>query len=356
MPLKHIIAPVIVALATTAHAQGRLDRLPRDRLDVLPPSVRVEGPPGDMHVTETACPVHPPEGLRRRIVDIAVQEWGFFGFTIVDQTNLPESAPAWGRRPRRRMPWLDPEESARVADSIAGYWAITPDGAWILSRQNDVWSGHDGVASRWRDPWSAAFISWVMCEAGLGEPDRFRRAIAHHSYIDQAIRARDTGDERAAFVAYDIGEQTIEPGDMLCAARRPTYRTLDERRKQLGIGIRSHCDIVIQVDEANDRILVIGGNVRGAVSLKLHAARFTAEADGTTRALSIGRGRRSVFAHLKLRAEPIGTDALETTPTIRTIAARGDAVTLLQQRLQGQPAIRDAVATGTPAKSAASAL
>ena len=89
---------------------------------------------------------------------------------------------------RSRLP---PAEAARVAASIAGYWAVTPEGSWIVARQNDRWNGEDGIAARWNAPWSAAFVSWVMCEAGLGTNARFQRAIAHHAYIDQAIRARD---------------------------------------------------------------------------------------------------------------------------------------------------------------------
>ena len=38
-----------------------------------------------------------------------------------------------------------------------------------------------------------------MCEGGLGTANQFRRAIAHHTYIDQAIRARDLGSAEAAF-------------------------------------------------------------------------------------------------------------------------------------------------------------
>lgn len=366
--MNRIVLPIVLVLAAAgANAQPvAFERLAQADFDVLPPSGRVEGPPGEMRITERSCRVQAPADLRRRIVDIAVQEWGFFGFTVVDQTNIPEDEPprqnrsgppdpsSEQNRPRRPRVWLDPEESARVADSIAGYWAITPDGSWILSRQNDMWNGYDGVASRWRDPWSAAFISWVMCEAGLGEASRFQRAIAHHSYIDQAIVARDTGDAQAAFVAYDVGEQPIEPGDMLCASRRPFYRKLDERRQQLGVGIRSHCDIVVKVDPAKDRILVIGGNVRGAVSLKLHAARFDADSPGGVR--SVGRGRRTVFAHLKLRAEQAEADVFETSPTMRAVAQREDAVLTIRERLQDESVARvDTIADDSPAREPSAA-
>lgn len=343
------LAGLIVAHAV--HAE-QLNRLSADQLEVLAPSSRVAGPPGQMRVTERSCRTSSSAGLRRRIVDIAVQEWAYFGFGVVDLTNVVDSDQP-RRRTRRRTPWLNPEESARVAETIAGYWSITSDGSWILSRQNAVWNGQ-GVAARWRDPWSAAFISWVMCESGLGDAARFRLAIAHHTYIDQAIEARDSQASDTAFVAYDIGETTVQPGDLLCSGRRPVYRSLAERRRELGSGIRSHCDIVIEVDAANERILVIGGNVRGAVSLKLLPAVFDERA-GVERALqSVGRGRRAAFAHLKLRADPVQGNALESSPTIRTFGQQQGALDWLRQRLKGQASDRvEVVSTSAPPASAA---
>ena len=81
-------------------------------------------------------------------------------------------------------------------------------GDWILRRQNIVWNGPNGIAARWRDPWSAAFVSWVMCEGGFGDLNQFHRAIAHHVYIDQAIEARVT-DTNSAYIAHDVGELPI---------------------------------------------------------------------------------------------------------------------------------------------------
>ena len=178
--------------------------------------------------------------------------------------------------------------------SIAGYWAVTPEGSWIVGRQNDDWKGPDGIGARWNAPWSAAFISWVMCEAGLGKAAQFQRAIAHHAYIDQAIRARDGRAAQAAFAAYDMGETAINPGDLLCSSRRPVYRTLAERRRQPGVGARTHCDIVVKVDETRERILAIGGNVRATVSLKLLRAQRQ-----TWPAVARGRSGRRRAADLR---------------------------------------------------------
>ena len=308
----------LVASLTTASVgfaqRTAFERLSPQLFDVVPPSERVSGPPGDMAIRQSSCRSLPPDAIRRRIVAVAVQEWGFFGFTIVDQTNIDVTDRSPQRR-RRRRPRLSPSESARVASSIAGYWAVTPEGGWILDEQNTVWTAPNGIAARWRYPWSAAFISWVMCESGLGESSQFQRAVAHHVYIDQAIRSRSADPPSAAFAAYDIGKVAIAPGDLLCSARRPAYRSIEERRRQMGQGARTHCDIVVKLDAPRDRILTIGGNVRGSVSLKL--LRATRGPDGILRPV---RTSRREFAHLQLGAEPIAGDAMDRTPTIRALA------------------------------------
>ena len=273
-------------------------RLPAHVVGIVPPSARVSGQPGAMSVRAGGCHTLQVAAARRRIVELAIQEWTFFGSRIADAASVNDDDGSHPGERRGRRSRLPPAEAARVAASIAGYWAVTPEGAWIVARQNDRWNGEDGIAARWNAPWSAAFISWVMCEAGLGATASFQRAIAHHTYIDQAILARDGRAPQAAFAAYDAGETAIVPGDLLCSSRRPMYRTISERRRQMGAGARSHCDVVVEVDEVRGRIHAIGGNVRGVVSRKLLPA--VRRAGGPLRADVVDE-TRPIFAHLKLR-------------------------------------------------------
>ena len=323
------IPPALAFAAATLAAPGNawpqttpFERLPAEEFDITPPSALVDGAPGRMSVGSGACRNLPTGETRRRIVDVAVQEWGFFGFYVVDQTG--PSTRTRRTRGTRRWWWrpANAAEGVRIAPTIAGYWAATPRGSWMIDRQNGRWNGPGGLTSRWRDPWSAAFISWVMCEGGLGSPDRFQRAIAHHFYVDQAIRARDassasSGAESlsAAFLAYDIGEAAVEPGDLLCSSRRSSYTSIAQRRRHLGVGARMHCDVVVGLEPDRERILTIGGNVRGTVGLKLMPA-----------ALRNGRlaPTRRLFAHLKLRADPIGHDALSASPTLQALETAPD--------------------------------
>jgi hypothetical protein len=317
-----VLVAVCASIAPPLAAQEfGLDRLPATVLDVSPPPTRVRGVPGRMRIESVPCRTRPMADIRRRIVDIAVQEWGFFGFRVVDRRELvpPQGSPGAFGRPGPRRRWLGAEEAGRVAATIAGYWAVTPEGSWIIGRQNDEWEGPDGIGARWNAPWSAAFISWVMCEAGLGGTGQFQRAVAHHAYIDQAIRARDERAAPAAYQAYDVGESVIAPGDLLCSSRRPLYRSVADRRRQIGVGARTHCDIVVKLDERSERILAIGGNVRGVVSLKLLPAERVP--GKSLRVVDPEEGDRPVFVHMKLRAQPIEADALAANATMKTAGA-----------------------------------
>ncbi len=326
-----IVAPVVAAQSSRP---APTPRLPVVQLDVTSPAARVTGAPGTMRVTGTTCRASTPltPAIRQRIVDIAVQEWAFFGYTVVDQTvgESDDDPPPVAVRGRGRAR-LTPEEGARVAASVAGYWAVTPEGAWIVNRQNAAWTGEAGLGARWNSPWSAAFISWVMCEAGLRDANVFVRAVAHHRYIDQAIRARDAGTRVSAYIAYDGGEAEVAPGDLLCAGRRPAYQSLAERRRQIGQGASTHCDIVVAVDHERERFLAIGGNVRSSVGLKV----IPAEWDDRTQRLrpyrpgdsrisdNAYRGVRPIFAHLKLRPTSATTDALGASATVKALSCAG---------------------------------
>ena len=311
---------LLLTLSTAQAEISSFDRLPAEFLDITPPSARVSGLPGAMRIEDRTCRSQPVQYARARIVNTVIQEWAYFGFSIYDRTVVRNTT-AINRSYRRRGPRMSPELAAKVADSIGGYWAAAPNSSWILQRQNSTWNAI-GINSRWRHPWSAAFISWVMCESGLGDTKQFERSIAHHDYIDQAIVARDHGDNQAAFTAYDIGEMSISPGDLLCRGSRPAYKTIADRRRQLDIGARTHCDVVVELDTSNQRILVIGGNVRGSVRMKL----LPASGKDDNSLVPVPYGGRSLFAHLKLNADPIAAKTLGDSPTFKAMGCRGIAL------------------------------
>jgi hypothetical protein len=204
--------------------------------------------------------------------------------------------------------------------TIAGYWSSTPDGPGIVERQNRQWRGGDGDVM-WVEPWSAAFVSWVMCEAGLGDMDQFRRDIAHWRYVDQAIEARDEPGSESAYVAHDLGEVAIQPGDLLCNPRGGrTYRTLADRREDQGGQAPLHCDIVVRLDAEAQTAALIGGNVVNGVSLTI-LPLIQGEGGHLRPMRPEDRvGSRIYFAHLSLRADPVEPLALDASPTIRALS------------------------------------
>ena len=322
-------------LATAASAQDALPRLAPAAFDVIAPSDRVMGGRGDMTVWQSLCRNGPTSWARRRVVDVAVQEWAFFGMQTIDATQIEQRVLPPGLVPDAVNPKLPaprierqfvrlgtPESNDELDTTIAGYWSSTPDGARVLTQQNTAWRAPGGNQIGWVQPWSAAFISWVMCEAGLGEMTQFQRSIAHREYIDQAIRARDGVDQDAAYVAYDAGEAQIEPGDLLCNARASAdYRSLADRRADIGRFAPTHCDIVVKIDERAERIFVIGGNVVQSVSLTILPLRRDGDAYARPVDDSIIEGARTVFAHLKLRADRVEPNALDNSPTVRALSA-----------------------------------
>jgi hypothetical protein len=320
-------------VCTQGHAQERLNRLSREQFDVIPPSERVFGELGEIRVIQEACRVGPTEWARRRIVDIATQEWAYFGFQTIDTTKvetryLPDGLVPDDVNPERPAPHVarqylrlgEFETEEDLAATIAGYWSGAPDGDGAVAVQNRAWQGPGRNAVSWVRPWSAAFISWVMCEAGLGDQAQFERSVAHRDYIDQAIRARDGNAPDAAYIAYDTGEEEIAPGDLLCNGRgEADYRSLADRRLDTGRFAPTHCDIVVKVDAEAGRFYVIGGNVLESVSLTILSA---IQDDGRAmRPIDEDTidGARTIFAHLKLQADPVEMNALDNTPTIRAL-------------------------------------
>lgn len=326
-----------------------------------PAGDRVSGGRGFMSAVDGTCSnagVTP--NTRRRIVALAAGEWTTFGLPLLDITHTDRMAPAGldfaiapealnPLIPSRVQPRLlrlgEMEDDGSVMAAIGGYWTATPGGAGMVGQQNRVWQASSNTAG-WAQPWSAAFISWVMCEAGFGDPAVFRRADAHREYIDQSILAREGGGP-AAYVAFDIGEAAISPGDMLCFANDRTYRFIAERRAQIGTGMASHCDIVVKLDEARERIFLIGGNVTQSVTMTM--ARATRRAPGgplvpvTSAYLP---GSRPWFIHMRLTAAPAAANVLDETMPIRNLrvlAASQGLLTPVYPALNNPPAVAPVV-------------
>jgi hypothetical protein len=234
--------------------------------------------------TQTSCPA---DGLnsrtRQKIIDAAAAEWSLFRFprfaiTAVKNYNvIPPGISPDERRTRadagflpRLLPIGHMEDDKEVRKRIGDYWSsVRFNDVFVI--QNQIWRYTDGRAG-WGVPWSGAFVSFVMCKAGLVNAE-FVRSGTHVSYIRPAVAQRDGSRSGYAYTAYDLAEAVPAAGDLLCAARDDEEMAIDNleafRSNPRHAGY--HCDIVVGFDVADSRkagiVYAIGGNVINAVSL-----------------------------------------------------------------------------------------
>lgn len=279
--MRKLIALFTAAvLGACAHADAarqvfpRSSPLARGELTFRLDSNGAQHPVYRAHAGQT-CPAAEPGDLRQRLVDLAVQEWARF--------NYPRSRRADEDELRRIFPDLprayaeDPytERDPIMLQAIGGYWAvlrgvgsgrIADTGRHEINTANALWrrAAREYRASPgWSTPWSAAFVSWVMCEAGV---DGFARSWAHRDYVDAAIAASDDR-VRHPYRAYEADRIPLI-GDLLCSSRDEYGpKQLADRRDNPDDEAMMHCDLVVAIDAPSGLILAIGGNVDNAVSL-----------------------------------------------------------------------------------------
>ncbi len=182
----------------------------------------------------------PPLGFwQDRIVDAAKSEWIFFGQQIVVIDGDEESIPHVGI-------WEDDDDSH--SDRINQYWRAV--GKPRLS-------GYDC-----KQPWSAAFISWIMQAAGVPN-DLFSPSSAHRFYLNRLIA--NAYDPDAPLMPHSIQQYKPKPGDLICATRgKIKPPDVIEEVQNLLDSWRMHCDIVVETN--GQTVHAIGGNVRNSVS------------------------------------------------------------------------------------------
>ena len=251
--------------------------------------------------------------VRQRIVDAAVEEWRRFGFQVLDYSTAEQESdlspllgfsvplndvpPGLVGQPRGRLVRIGfAENDYETMDAVRGYWhAVIPDRSYV-----------DALPLS-STAWSSAFVSWVMCRAGLSEA-QFMRREAHVQYVAGAFVSEayygETGQNGYAYVARPFRTTPVRPGDLACASE--SALTFDERR-QLSVSgdtrsfTQSHCDIVVGF--SGTRVLAIGGNVQQSVTMSVFAGRREGE---NVYLLSPyeWRAARPYFAVMSLRARP----------------------------------------------------
>jgi len=222
----------------------------------------------------------PPERIAL-LVGIAESEWDRWGRVDV---RVPPGDEFCAELPDGRCEKIDDgcgrEQDALLCPVVNEYWAAVRPGAaggprhWCTQARHceahwdPGWEAPDDTP-----PWSAAFISALMRRAGFGERE-FAFSDTHADYV---VAARD--GRRSAYEAVPT-PATAQPGDLICATRQvhpgdAMPATLAAVRGGAG-ATAMHCDLVVAVDAAANRLDAIGGNVQQAVA----RSRVTLDAQG----------------------------------------------------------------------------
>lgn len=133
-------------------------------------------------------------------------------------------------------------------------------------------SGYSAVACRSflvDNPWSAAFISYLMMKAAV---PGFRPSASHYDYVRDAYRSAD----QSPFQFLDPASATAAPGDLLCAVRSSNrvygYTGLMAALDADNGSLNMHCDAVVAINPGNDgKAYLIGGNVQQGATMRLMA-------------------------------------------------------------------------------------
>lgn len=260
MPIRFLLLPALLYLATSSTADAT-DTTQTGNTTVAPCSIPL--PQGS---SETAG----------RLVRQACHEHRLWHGPFIDSD---------GRLPH--LPLTEAEngmladDGLRAWQRVATYWAgsntlgKTPahpgSGACASALATAPVTSYETALCRsfvLDTPWSAAFISWLMVQAGLQD---FPASAAHLDYINASYR--NQGPYRIS----DPYQVRIRPGDLLCHLRGSTrqidhaglLQALAEGRTS---GWQSHCDLVVASNPGGNRtIYLVGGNVLNAVTMRLLA-------------------------------------------------------------------------------------
>lgn len=231
---------------------------------------------------------------------------------------------------------------------VAGYWRDSgtlaamgslPGASSCIAPAGSRYTDSDCRAFLIDNPWSAAFISWVMVRAGV---PAFNASPRHIDYIRQAYNGA------SPYRLTDPASEKPAPGDLLCFLRdrRETlsYAGLVQALGNGSVGHwKSHCEVVVSANLGGDQTLyLVGGNVMNTVAMRmltldrggrieLPPARARAEADGIAAGCTPGREEECSFNRQDWAAL-LKLTATSPAPAPAAMPAPGGA---------GQPLIQD---------------
>lgn len=204
------------------------------------------------------CPEQTQAGVEARMIGAATGMWQRFGGAVIDWRDGSRKVIGPGRSER------EPE----LAPMLRTFWQAvpTPGGGFYANQEGR--SRPDAPA--FEVAWSAAFISWLACAAGVPE-GMLPRHEAHYAYVDATILGM--ADPARWFRPREILQHAPKPGDLICLDRSGATRRLSswaERVPEVGQARPMHCDLVVETGPGV--IQAIGGNVEDTVARSLYPA------------------------------------------------------------------------------------
>jgi N-acetyl-anhydromuramyl-L-alanine amidase AmpD/subtilisin family serine protease len=215
------------------------------------------------------------------------------------------------------VPNITFETNSRNFPEQKAYWGTVGVRPTDAQLGDNVWQ--NGVNDRGGHFWSAAFISYVVQQAGAGT--HFCYNASHSCYIVCARQNREYSRLHNPFWAYPIDDPIAawpEPGDIVCKNRNGGTLTL----AGTSCGNSSHCDIVVEVDRERRQMITVGGNVDNRVARRI--VRLTVqglidatqlweiENAGTRQLAASRRSQDQYFAIIKVRTDIAALPAIAT--------------------------------------------
>lgn len=243
-------------------------------------------------------PLAYPPSVRERIFAIVEAEWREWGSITLS--------------PGEHGPLPPPEAVPDNFPRVLAYWRAVPDDEGIVARNRILLplalAGEPEGEKLFREqPWSAAFISYVMSRAGVDRRE-FPPAASHATYVDHMIRDAADFPAEAPFLPHGPAEYAPRRGDLVCADRgpRPHLTHWTQRAADQGAFRPMHCDIVVATSPG--WVEITGGNIADAVTRR----RFPTDERGVL--LPAPEGESSWFGVFENRLGRLGAWASPWAP------------------------------------------
>jgi hypothetical protein len=270
-----------------------------------------------------ATAAKPPSELGRRIAQTATEEFTRFGghqidsdgrlfrFGLTEAEHNQEDGGGGGQASLGRLGWwqvmkywralygddfgdklevrgyrdasqaTDPTQSAELIDNDVGVLLRAADTASDPATR-EILREAALRAAIIDTPWSAAFISYVIRQAGV-KAEAFQFSNAHRAYIYEAFAAsvveQNKQDAKQIYRACPMTTRP-RPGDVICQQRESALANASEEavRERIRTELagppearsvrRTHCEVVASIDARAHKMYGIGGNVEQAVTAR----------------------------------------------------------------------------------------